>query len=123
MLAAIVSVLLQAAAPAGDPPAIAQVGGAAPFTPPVWTPTDFSAAYPHSALVQGIRGLVTMRCVITEPGVLSDCEVAEETPTGYGFGRAALSLAPKFALTMPTRDGVPVPGIKIKVPIRWSLPH
>lgn len=60
-------------------------------------------AYPPLALAQRIGGEATLLCVIPAAGV-HRCELDNETPEGFGFGEAALSLVPAFAF-LPRREG------------------
>jgi TonB family protein len=68
------------------------------------------------------EGVAHVRCKVAPQGRLSDCAVISETPTGAGFGQAALRLAPKFratpeaaqrmagSVTLPIRFAGPPPG-------------
>jgi TonB family protein len=42
-----------------------------------------------------VEGTVVVRCAVRTNGRLHDCEVISETPTGQGFGEAALAGANK----------------------------
>jgi protein TonB len=82
---------------------------------------DLERAYPPRALENGIEGSATLVCLVTTQGTLTACDVATETPTGQGFGKAALKLAPDFRMVPKTEDGVPVEGGVVRVPIRFTL--
>jgi len=62
------------------PPSIAQV----------------QAAYPDRAKSAHVVGTAEVTCVVTAAGALGNCAVTQEEPSGWGFGEAALSLAPAF---------------------------
>lgn len=54
---------------------------------------------------------------------MTSCVIIEESPAGYGFGSAALKLSSRFKLKPMERDGVPVSGGTIKIPMRFYLPR
>ncbi len=65
---------------------------------------QFAAAYPRAAQRQGIGGQVALNCLI---GVdyAAECVVASETPTGMGFGDAALRVSRSFRAQPALADG------------------
>lgn len=81
---------------------------------------DVSAAYPAKAREAHVGGLVTLSCKFGLQGNLSDCDVARETPTGLGFGRAAKGLAKAFM--GPTNDptGASVAGATTQIVMAFS---
>jgi protein TonB len=102
----------------------------APTAPPVLTSPDwlhmpdaaaFSKYYPSAALDQNLGGSVTLACVVTASGHVENCSVIAETPKGAGFGGAAQKLAQFFQMRPQTRDGQPVDGASVHIPIRFSL--
>lgn len=82
---------------------------------------DLRAAFPTAALARGKSGQATLICELTIRGGLENCKVESETPAGYGFGDAALLLAPSFQMTPKIRDGKPEAGV-IRIPIDFSNP-
>ena len=107
----------EAAKPTVSPPVI---------TNPHWlrqpTADEFADAYPPRALIAEKSGFASLACTVTASGALTDCSVAEETPAGWGFGAAALSLAKRFKLVPRQEDGRAVGGAMIRIPIRFVLP-
>ena len=127
-------------APIGDPITLTPlpdpvVGGTAteptrPVAPRLLRKTDWvrqPTAPPHErALPQrgnnaGVSGRVTLSCSVTASGSVTGCSVASESPSGYGFGRAALGLAPSFEMRPRTVDGAPVEGARVSIPLVFSL--
>lgn len=121
--------LFQAAAlgpkpPAPPPPSPAD---AAQIAQPVWvakpSAEDLAALYPRAAVDAGVEGRATMRCTVTAVGLLTGCEVVVQDPPEAGFGQAALAMAGKFQMAPKTRDGQPVEGGTVRIPIRFLLPR
>jgi len=121
MLALILAVVLAQAAAA--PPA----GPTLPVvTQPDWVRKpngeDVARYYPQGAQMKGLAGRATIECQVVAAGALSSCRVLEESPADEGFGEAALKLGPLFKMRPATKNGVPVDGGIIRIPIRFELP-
>lgn len=78
-------------------------------------------AYPRRALENEVTGSVTLRCVVAASGAMASCDVASETPGGYGFGEAAMRLTQYFRINPRTVDGAPVDGASVRIPLRFGL--
>lgn len=59
---------------------------------------DAVAIWPRRAYHGGKDGRVTLSCLVDTYGLAEWCKVVAESPTGQGFGRAALEMRPTFKL-------------------------
>lgn len=64
--------------------------------------------YPSRALNRGIDGYAVIQFTISTNGSTAQTQLLEESPEGYGFGRAALQAAGKLKYNPKTEDGVAV---------------
>jgi TonB family protein len=96
------------------------------ITAPDWlrkpTGADMARFYPKAAAAARVEGRATIHCKVAVTGDLTDCVASNEDPLGQAFGEAALNLAPLFKMRPQTKDGVPVSGGQINIPIRFMLP-
>jgi TonB family protein len=119
MLGAMLALMLEAGPPAAPK---AQPTTAAPAWLKVPDPADFAPYYPASAAMRGITGRAVLNCTVTAAGVLVDCEAVEESPPGEGFGEAVVRMAHLFRMRPMTKDGQPVAGGKVRIPIQFAAP-
>jgi TonB family protein len=87
------------------------------------TGADIVEFYPPEAVKAGVDGAATIGCGVSLEGRLTDCKVLDEAPAQAGFGEAALKLSERFQMKPMSRDGQPVAGGKIRIPIRFMLPR
>lgn len=80
----------------------------------------FAENYPPAALSQGVAGRVLLDCAVLLD-TTAHCTVASETPLDWGFGEAALAIGRSFRFRPTERDGVPVAGGRVRVPIRFNM--
>ncbi|HYD88616.1 MAG TPA: hypothetical protein VEA80_14170 [Vitreimonas sp.] len=92
--------------------------------PPQWLERPDGAAferfYPEIALHQGVVGRVQLLCTVNLDTTAA-CEVGTEQPSGWGFGDAATALAHTFRISPARVDGRPVPGGRMRVPLRFLV--
>jgi TonB family protein len=85
-------------------------------------PSMAGALFPAQAAKAGFRtGVGVVACEVTHEGRLTACTVASETPANMGFGGAALQIAAIMAMNPWTKQGDPVDGAHIQLPIRLNL--
>nr|QQZ50458.1 TonB family protein [Phenylobacterium glaciei] len=93
---------------------------------PDWLQTPDSdamaKAFPEVAGLLGVDGYALIRCQITVLGRADACTVVGESPSGWGFGNAALIMSQSFRFRPKTVDGRAVPGGEIRVPLRLVTP-
>lgn len=94
------------------------------ITNPRWLarpgPRDFERFYPSRAREREKGGKVTLDCIVAASGALG-CRVAHEEPEGWGFGAAALRIAPSFRLAPRLEDGRATEGGTVRVDITFRL--
>ncbi len=100
---------------AADPP-----GRSAVLTKPVnWaaraSDAQLVSAYPKGA--QGI-GFANLGCILGAGGLLTQCQVVGEAPQGFGFGAAALALAPSFKAHYASGEE----GASVLLPLEFDPP-
>jgi hypothetical protein len=106
---------------------LATAAAAQPAPPPGFGPppyqkqpsqAELAAVFPAEAAQKGIDGLAALQCKVAGDGALQDCKVLRETPPGFGFGQALLSLASKYRL--PPK--FPAPGGVFTLQQRFQSP-
>lgn len=122
MLVVVFAAMLLAAAP-DVPPAV----GPYVMSTPEWTQKpdgrDVERVFPRVANRKGHSGAAIISCGVSAEGLLVDCSVEDEAPGGEGFGEAALKLADQFKMRPLTRDGQPVAGGWVRIPLRFRHPN
>jgi TonB family protein len=84
------------------------------------TGDDFMRYYPEAALNQSVTGRAVLECTAGGDGRVN-CGVVEETPTGWGFGDAAVRISRAFRMSAQLPDGTSVAGGRVRIPIRFML--
>ncbi|MBO9710138.1 MAG: energy transducer TonB [Caulobacter sp.] len=85
------------------------------------TPEGMSSIYPEAAIRAGVNeGLGVVGCVIAPTGDLTQCAVRREQPAELGFGAAAVEAAKLMAVNPWSKEGEPLDGLPIVVPIRFT---
>ena len=95
------------------------------ITTPKWTRSltveAMAEIYPQAAIKAGIMtGSGTVACVIDVQGALTDCQVRREDPVGLDFGAAAIEAAKLMAMNPWSKEGEPMDGLPIVLPIRFN---
>ncbi len=79
---------------------------------------DFARFFPNRALDQRQSGNVTLSCIIGGSGRLA-CSIASESPTGYGFGQAAIGISRQLRVRTTLPDGSPAEGREMRLPLSF----
>jgi TonB family protein len=114
-IAIVAALLLQGAAPSRPPPSNTDL--------PAWSKTpsqaEMTAAYPAQAMALNLAGSAMVECTVGGAGELKDCAVSGESIPNFGFGAAALTLAPKFQIPTKAPSGATMVGRTVQFPMRW----
>lgn len=62
-----------------------------------------------------------VQCIVRADGTLGSCSISAEDPSDMNFGDAALQLTRQFRMAPVTRDGTPVEGGRITIPVAFKL--
>ena len=107
-------------APAPEPPRPSVI------TNPDWarkpSGEDIARYYPDRALRMEVEGRATLSCKVSAKGTLEGCSVVSEDPADQDFGSAALRMSKLFKMRPQTRDGAPVEGGTVRIPLSFRLP-
>lgn len=79
---------------------------------------DFARFFPDEALNAGQSGNVTLSCIIGGSGRLA-CGVASESPSGYGFGQAAIGISRQLRVRTSLPDGGSAEGRELRLPLSF----
>jgi hypothetical protein len=85
---------------------------------------DLQRYYPPEAKLKRIEGRATISCAVNLVGHLKDCHQLSDTPQGFGFGDAAVRMAPIYKLKLETSvAGEPTaPPAPVTFEVRFPLP-
>jgi protein TonB len=83
---------------------------------------DVARYYPDRAQRMELEGRATLSCTVDARGTLNGCTVVEETPDSAGFGDAAMRLSKLFKMKPMSKDGAPVDGGTVRIPLSFRLP-
>jgi protein TonB len=96
------------------------------ITQPDWvrrpSAEDLERYYPERAQRMNVEGRASISCTVDARGTLQSCSVTSEEPADQGFGDAAMRMSKLFKMRPMTKDGAPVDGGKITIPIAFRLP-
>lgn len=96
------------------------------ITRPDWavkpTGDDMERFYPAKAKAENVSGRATIACEVAVDGALVGCRAKSESPDGYGFGDAAVSLGGIFRMKPKMVNGEPGGGGTITIPIVFQAP-
>ncbi|HVZ30368.1 MAG TPA: hypothetical protein VG839_08240 [Asticcacaulis sp.] len=81
---------------------------------------NFADYYPERASNDEVEGSATIECQVTTPQGNVKCRVLSETPSGYGFGTAAVKVIEKYGRADTSAGEVQV-GSLMKVTSRFQL--
>lgn len=124
-LTAALSLLSAAPADAAEPPGLESPPRVAVITNPDWvrrpSSEELERYYPGRALDIRLEGRAVIRCDVSAVGLVESCEVIYENPVDMGFGAAAVRLSASFRMRPQTRDGSPVSGAKVTIPLIFRI--
>jgi len=96
------------------------------ITNPDWlrkpTGEDVARYYPERASRMNVEGRAVITCSVTAKGTLEGCSVVSEDPGDQDFGSSALRMSKLFKMRPASKDGTPVSGGTVRIPITFRLP-
>jgi TonB family protein len=100
-------------------------GSPVKITKPDWLRTPnaqlFADLYPRQAQAYRVSGQTNLNCRVAVSGSLVDCVVIDESPAGFGFGAAALKMSTAFQMRPMSKNGLPVSGAQVNIPITFNI--
>jgi protein TonB len=69
-----------------------------------------------------VNGKASISCMVNAKGTLENCSVVSEDPPDMGFGDAAMKMTKLFKMRPATKDGQPVNGQSVRIPLRFQIP-
>jgi TonB family protein len=84
------------------------------------TPDDLGRAYPRGAWKARVSGRVVVRCLVGPDGQAHDCAVISETPSGMGFGEAAVKVMESATFIPQVKDCVPQDNAVVQIPLMFG---
>jgi TonB family protein len=85
-------------------------------------PDEAAALFPPLAAAKGLKvGQGVIACTVAADGRLADWAPAAAEPDSLGFSEAALKAAAMMRMNPWTKDGGPVDGARVSLPIRFDI--
>ncbi len=78
--------------------------------------------YPKAARRAEVEGRVAVQCTLDAEGTPHDCKTISETPSGHGFGAAALKVANLCEFLPARRNGEAIAST-VRIPISFRMPE
>jgi protein TonB len=69
-----------------------------------------------------VEGRATISCRVNAKGTLDSCSIVSDEPADMGFGESAMKMSKLFKMRPQTKDGQPVDGGQVRIPIAFRLP-
>ncbi len=83
--------------------------------------SDILTDYPEKASSLEKEGTATVLCTISAQGRMEACAVEQETPAGWGFGKATVKFVHRAVVAPQARDGSPTAGARVRMKIVWQI--
>jgi TonB family protein len=81
---------------------------------------EFTDYLPSRVFDRRINGEAVVDCIVNAEREL-DCQVVSESPSGEGFGRAALQFAGRYRIAPQMPTGESTIGGRVRIPIRLNV--